>query len=99
MYNRITLLYSRNYRNIVNQLQLNKTFKKIMLMPTWFSAPATVWLNAILFHSHPNLILQQELRYREVHVLQGFPAHLGSHTFDRQANPSPAYLGLAPLAS
>ena len=27
MYNRITLLYSRNYHNIVNQLYLNKTLK------------------------------------------------------------------------
>ena len=27
MYNSITLLYSRNYHNIVNQLYFNKTFK------------------------------------------------------------------------
>jgi len=45
MYNWITLLYSRNYHNIVNQLYCNKTLKKECL-PLCYSA---IFLHSIYY--------------------------------------------------
>ena len=102
MYDRVTLLYSRNWHTIVNQLYFNRNYKTLKNQPnslSFCSIPAL--LNSLFVHQTMHSSTYSTAQSREMEIILNFSFSLTPKSYQQSSPPiaSKIVLTLVPSSS